>query len=126
MSSLEVLCAWERAVAHPVYVVVYKDTSQTYIETPEEAGTLAGQPEEALLRVFLTEEEAFTYLLALETYVDEELILGLVRFEDLFRLAQWSTRPEQGFPVRVELAAAEPAEWPTTIDVVWTAFAEIH
>jgi len=123
--SASILEAWTQAVENPVYVVCRPEW-QVYVETPDEQALSQSEPEEGLVRVFLNEEEAVLYLIALETYNETEFRVLELRLRDLMPFAQRFADPHMDYPMRFELAEASASEWPRRIDTIWTAYAMIH
>lgn len=101
-----------------LYIVVFEDNSQVYIESPAEQSLRADFDDitGGLVRVFVTEEDAVTYLDLLQIYTDEPLAIAQVDKLQLMDFAQKVAATKQ---IRFDLSLTDPADWPRSVDVFW-------
>lgn len=127
IASVEVAVALERAATGDLFAVTWAGNCKAYVESPDEQGLPTGVPEEGLMRVFLTAEEAETYRLAVASYNDAEFeVMRLATCRIAFGLAQYSVDWEWGCPIRIALSRVSPGDWPVDLETLWTVFAVLH
>ncbi|CAB4127263.1 hypothetical protein UFOVP75_109 [uncultured Caudovirales phage] len=123
-SDLEAL--YSKITTEPLFVVVYQESTRWYIESPDEQGLGQFDQVEGLARIFLTEEEATAYALAVQSYCPEDLGIIKMSVDFLTTMLQYSVSQETTVPARVDVSTVRMGEWPTGIETLWSHYATVH
>lgn len=124
---------WSHLKTKPVFVVVafYTDYEPFYVEPPEVHAEECEEPDEALLRVFMTVEEAQRYIDTIHSYDDQDLPLVLLemKMEELLeRVKEARESIEHAFeaPLRIDLCSMPEGCHPQYVDTIFSDLVTLH
>ena len=117
--------AWLNAADRELFVLAFEDEDLFYTESPEEQGLTPEQPQEYLVRVFMTRGEAGRYHDAIREFYPQMkfIVRSFIDFEAMWPTLMSTNETFQStlqMPVRAVLSTMPIESWPRTQDTVFS------
>ena len=117
---------WMEAAESHLFVVAFEDDDLFFTESPEEQGLKPEEPQEYLVRIFMTRTEASRYMDTVVEHFPEMkfIVRTFSNFEALWPTLMGTHETfvsTVSMPVRAALSRMAADAWPQTIDTVYSS-----